>query len=311
MVKKFLSVAALLCAAGVLTACSAATGAQVSSSPSPSATSSGPKQPQYVTSMHKMKVGKLTRTWETLSPRTPLPASAPIIVMLSGISATPAKEIPRDHLLPYAANGEAKLVYPLGYKLSWNAGGCCGKAAKKGINDLAFMRALVAKVNPGRTHPIFAVGYSNGGRLAYRIACTDPLFDATAVVKAMPLPGCVVHKPLTLLQIDGTTDPAVPLKPGDKGGEKPPATVEVARLRSVDSCRAKPTVTTEGGMQLNTWHCKHGNRIAFALYKGGGHSFPQGDTATPSAGSVIWAYFTHGAMPGPAATATPAPTASH
>lgn len=307
MAKKLLSIAALLCAAALLSACSAATGAQVS----PPTHSPTPPGPQYVTTMHNMTVGKLTRQWEVLSPRTSLSDSAPIIVVLAGISATPAKEIPRDHLLTYVESGEAKLIYPLGYKLSWNAGGCCGKAGKKGIDDLAFMHALVSKVNPGHRHPIYVVGYSNGGRMAYRVACTDPgLFDMTAVVKAMPLPGCVVSKPVTLLQIDGTTDPAVPLKPGDKGGEKPPATVEVARLRSVDKCQAMPSSTTEGGLQLNTWHCRHQNRIAFGLYTGGGHSFPQGDTETPSAGSIIWAFFNRGSMPGPAATATPSSSSS-
>lgn len=285
----------------MVSACTTATGAQLTApTPSSSASSAGPPPPQYVSSMHEMTVGKLVRTWDVLSPRTPLPRTAPIVVVLSGISAPLNKEIPRDNLVPAVANGDAELVYPVGYQLSWNAGGCCGKAGKKGIDDLAFMRALVARLNPRGRHPMDVVGYSNGGRLAYRIACTYPrLFDQIAVVKAMPMPGCVVTRPVTLIQVDGTNDPAVPLMPGDHGEETPPATVEITRLRAVAECQATAAATTEGGLQLSTWSCRRGTRIAFALYHGGGHSFPQGDKLTPSAGSLIWAFFTRGSLPGP------------
>ena len=62
----------------------------------------------------------------------------------------------------------------MSYKESWNAIGCCGAAAKANVNDVAFLEALVPKVDPGRTRPIYFVGYSNGGRMAYRLDCTDP-----------------------------------------------------------------------------------------------------------------------------------------
>ena len=49
------------------------------------------------------------------------------------------------------------------------------------------------KIDPGHTRPVYVVGYSNGGRLAYRLACTDPtLFDGMVALKADPMPGCVV-----------------------------------------------------------------------------------------------------------------------
>ena len=48
------------------------------------------------------------------------------------------------------------------------------RAATKNVNDVGFLEALVPKIDPGHTRPIYVVGYSNGGRLAYRLACTDP-----------------------------------------------------------------------------------------------------------------------------------------
>jgi poly(3-hydroxybutyrate) depolymerase len=185
------------------------------------------------TSTDAIQVDDRTRTWEQIVPRSKLPGSAPIIVVLSGINATVSQEISRDKLVPYVNAGEAELVYPAGFDESWNAGGCCGKAAQDNIDDVAFLKVLVAQVDPGHRHPVDLVGYSNGGRLAYRMACSDAgLFDETAVVKAMPQPGCVVNQPLTILQIDSTNDPAVPYQPGDPGRETPAATTEVARLHA-------------------------------------------------------------------------------
>ena len=83
---------------------------------------------------------------------------------------------------------------------SWNAIGCCDGAAKENVNDVGFIEALVPKIDPGHARPIYVVGYSNGGRLAYRLACTDPtLFDGMVAVKADPMPGCVVTKPQNVL----------------------------------------------------------------------------------------------------------------
>ena len=75
--------------------------------------------------------------------------------MLSGIGLPPfpgaavAGEISRDDLVPYATSDQAEIVYPVALYESWNAIGCCGAAAAKNVNDLAFLEALVAKVDPG------------------------------------------------------------------------------------------------------------------------------------------------------------------
>ena len=263
------------------------------------ATGSASAPATLLSSDHSMRFDGQDRTWTQLVPVGGLPASAPVIVVLSGINATPAAEIARDHLTSYVQAGQAELVYPAGYQKSWNAGGCCGKAAGAGVDDTGFVEALAAAVDPGHQHPLDLVGYSNGGRLAYRIACTDPrLFGQIAVVKAMPEPGCVVSRPVTILQIDSTDDTAVPYQPGDKGRESPPATVQVARLESADGCPATGAVQVQGSLRLTTWSdCTDGTRLGFAVYSSGGHSFPQASGATPSAATVIWTFFTGSALP--------------
>jgi poly(3-hydroxybutyrate) depolymerase/peptidoglycan/LPS O-acetylase OafA/YrhL len=242
---------------------------------------------KLVRTVYKIEVGGRMREWVQLTPSDGLTGSEPIIVVLSGVNATASQEITRDHLTGY----DAELVYPVSLYKSWNAGGCCGKAAKYHVNDVAFMEALVAAVNPGQAHPVTLVGYSNGGRLTYTIACTDPgLVDSYVVVKADPEPGCVVRKPVTILQIAAKNDDAVPYEPGEKGKESPAAVVQVARLRSVDGATGAATVVTRSGLQISTWRGKDGTRVEFAVWNSGGHSFPQASGQTPSGAAVIWAF---------------------
>jgi polyhydroxybutyrate depolymerase len=245
---------------------------------------------RLIRTMYQITVAGTTRQWIQLTPAGRPTGSEPIIVVLSGVNATVSQEIARDHLTSY----RAELVYPVPRYESWNAGGCCGRAAKYGVNDVAFVTALVAAVDPVRAHPITLAGYSNGGRLAYRIACTDPgLVDSYVIVKAMPQPGCAVRRPLTILQVDSTNDPEVPYQPGDKGRESPAATVQVARLRAAADATGPPAVLTRGALRLSTWPGKDGTRVAFAVYRTGAHLFPQAAGTTPSGAAVIWSFVTH------------------
>lgn len=245
---------------------------------------------------HSMKAGGRTRSWDEIRPTTPLPKSAPVIVVLSGVSEPLSAEIARDRLVPYVDAGKAELVYPAGYKDSWNAIGCCGKAAVARVDDVAFLKALAARVDPGHRRPLDIVGYSNGGRMAYRMACSDPgLFDQTAIVKADPMPGCDVTDSQTILQIAALDDTAVPYLPGKKGKESPPATVQVARLRAVDRCK-QDEVSSQPGKTLRytVWSdCADGTRVGFAVYSVGGHNFPPPTQTQPAAAAVIWAFFSH------------------
>jgi poly(3-hydroxybutyrate) depolymerase len=233
---------------------------------------------------YKLKVDGTTREYVELTPSTGVTSSTPIIIMLQGVLATTTQEIARDGLTGH----DAELIYPVPEYKSWNAIGCCSTAAKDKVNDIAFLQALVPTVKAGQPHTVTLAGFSNGGRLAYRIACTDPtLVNAYAVVMAMP-DGCVVSKRVTILQIDTTDDPLVPFEPGDKGKESPPATVEVSRLRAVDGASSAATVTTVGAMKLSVWKGADGTKVEFAAYTGGGHVYPRATATTPSPGSLIY-----------------------
>jgi polyhydroxybutyrate depolymerase len=250
------------------------------------------------TKTYSMTVADLKRSYEVIAPVKAPPKSVPVIVVLGGIGSSASGEASRDDLIPYATDNQAVLVYPQGYGESWNAVSCCGAAAAKDVNDVAFLQALVAKVDPGHARTVDVVGYSNGARMAYRVACDDPgLFDGYAMVKGGPTPGCALRKPVTLLQIAASDDPEIPFKPGDKGVEPLPMTTLVYDLQSVDKCSARRTETKSGSMTQTTWStCGNGTRLAFAVWSVGVHSFPRPPASVPAASQVIMAFFTKTAL---------------
>jgi polyhydroxybutyrate depolymerase len=245
------------------------------------------------TRTYTMQVAGLTRKYTVISPRTALAKSAPVIVMLQGVGSTVAQEITRDELAPYAAAGKAEIVYPWAEGESWNAGGCCGYAYQHKVNDQAFLKALAAKVNPGNARKSYVVGYSNGARMAYRIACDDPgLFDAYAMVKGVPTAGCALDKPVSIIQVAATDDPEIPYQPGDKGLEPLPVTTLMSRVHSALDCPSAAAKLKTQDLTETTWQCGDGTRLAFAVWDTGVHSFPRPPASQPSAAAVIWAFFT-------------------
>ena len=170
------------------------------------------------TRTYSLTAGGLKRSYEVIAPVSGLPKSAPVIVMLSGARRHRRRgDQPGTRLVPYASSDQAEIVYPVAVQESWNAVDCCGYAHTHNVDDLAFLKALVPAVDPGHARPVYVVGYSNGARLAYRVACTDPgLFDAYAAVKGLPTPGCLPSKPVTIAQLASLDDPEVTYKPGGK-----------------------------------------------------------------------------------------------
>jgi len=245
------------------------------------------------TSTYSMQVGDMTRSYTVLTPaKTALSDSAPIIVVLSGLNSEQYQEINRDEFTSYVKAGDAEVVYPLAYRESWNALGCCSWAAQAAVDDTGFITQLVPKIDPGHTRQIYIVGYSNGGRLAYRLDCTNPLlFDGTVIVKADPMPGCSVVVPMKIMTIASTDDTRVPYKPGEKGSESPPATVQSAALRTSSQCSTKSVEEAQGNMTYALWpDCANGTSVGFTVYTAGVHSWPRPPVSYPAASQVIMAF---------------------
>jgi polyhydroxybutyrate depolymerase len=224
----------------------------------------------------------------------------PVLVVLPGRTLTPAAIERITGFL--ALVGGAVVVYPAGYDQSWNAGYCCGGAHRAGVNDVAFLRSVVRAVvatQPGTSpHDVYLVGYSNGGRMAYRMACADPgAFAGVAAVEAVAVSPCAGREAVPLIEVASTGDPLLAVN-----ADAPPRHIAghaeetvaalLAHWRRLEGCRGGAAHAVLGAVTTAEWRsCRGGGRIELARYRGGSHAWPQGSPGTPSAQALISAFF--------------------
>jgi polyhydroxybutyrate depolymerase len=184
------------------------------------------------------------------------------------------------------------VVYPDGLDRAWNVGGgCCGRSAATGVDDVAFIRAVVAAVrpelavDPGR---VYATGMSNGGMLAYRLACDTDLFAAVGPVAATLLGPCPSPAPVSVIHVHGSADRRVRYDgaPGEGVGRIDGVAVPdlIATWRGVDRCDP-PTAVTDGANNRSEATCPDGRGVTLVTVAGAGHEWPGDTTAT------IWRFF--------------------
>lgn len=251
---------------------------------------------------HTVTVAGRVRTYVVFRPPNPLSAQVPALVVLHGRDEPIPLEERRDGLLGLVEQGRAEVVYPLGYRESWNAGACCGPAQRMGMDDLGFVTRVITRV---RQDPlvgsVILAGFSNGGRMVYRAACSRPdLVSAMVVVDAVDTAACPGGRPVSLLQMDGTLDPIVAydasVPPHVVGGfVEPSAVAQVVAWRHRDTCTNVATTTVSGSLRLQVWaSCAAGTTVQFATFAGLGHAWPPGEAGAPSGADLLWAFVTAG-----------------
>src|SRR6185437_10798312 len=96
------------------------------------------------TSLHHITMGGHTRSYRLYIPAG-APASAALVVMMHGYSAT-ARQAEKASQWDDLANSDKFVVaYPDGIGQAWNVNGagCCGRPASEGVDDVGFIRAAV------------------------------------------------------------------------------------------------------------------------------------------------------------------------
>jgi polyhydroxybutyrate depolymerase len=219
------------------------------------------------TSSQSIQVGGLNRTFHLYRPHN-LPPRAPLVVMLHGGfgSGTQAEQT-------YGWDKEADregfaVVYPDGLDRAWNTdGGCCGVPAKQNADDVGFIKAVVTAIHaevPIDPARIFATGISNGGIMAYRLACDTDLFAAIGPDSATLLGTCPAPKQLSVLHIHGSADTRIPYAGGEGEGyahiDGPPVPAVLATWRAVDGCDP-PTESTTGQVATSAASCPGGRAV--------------------------------------------------
>lgn len=169
---------------------------------------------------------------------------------------------------------------------TWNGGKCCGPAVTRNIDDVAFLRAVVkdvASLHPIDRSRVYAVGHSNGGIMALRLACeASDVFAAVGAQSAtLEVAACAPRRPVSAMQIHGTADTNIPIAGGKGSGVanfsfSPPR--KAARtLAKADGCRARPAQARDaanGDLILSRWRsCPRGISVEFLTVEGAGHAW--------------------------------------
>jgi polyhydroxybutyrate depolymerase len=178
------------------------------------------------------------------------------------------------------------VVYPEGYRRSWNAGDCCGQAKEQDIDDVAFVRAIledlasVVNVDPPR---VFATGSSNGAMLSYRLACelSDRIAAIAASAGPMALPdsACNPTRPVPVLHFHGLADEYAPFNGGpskyEPAGVRRSVPGTIAFWVRRNGCTDETDSYTQGSATCITHpNCRDAAEVELCTIEGMGHQWP-------------------------------------
>lgn len=219
-------------------------------------------------------------------------AAAPMIVALHG-GGGGADQFARSSGLSRPANrmGYA-VIYPqgTGRAATWNGGYCCGAAQRQGVDDAAFLDAVVADaarrfgLDAGR---VYVTGMSNGAIMAETYGALRPgrLKAVAGVAGTMDTRRYRVTAVVPLLVIHGTADTSVPYAGGQ--GESGLTRTRFASVASVEAAFLAPhpalartdaviDPVADGMRVLERRYTDTAGRVQLRVLtvEGGGHAWP-------------------------------------
>ena len=268
-----------------------------------------------------LSIGGRTRTWVVHAPKSldALKPAALVIAMHGGGGR--AEGMDRITGLSDVADKQGfLLVYPNGTGevsserlLTWNSGNCCGSAMNEHVDDIDFLRAMVRqlrenwKIDP---HRIFATGISNGGMMAYRMACemSDVVAGVAPVAAAMNVHPCKPVRPVSVIAFHGTADLHVlyeggtPVRQVDRHPRTDMSVADAVEFwMGQDGCPHDPQRQTKGSIGRTIYSpCRENTGVEVVTIRGGGHAWPGGLKWAPwaeaptkeiSASRAMWDFF--------------------
>ncbi len=166
----------------------------------------------------KLSVEQRSRSYIVHEPKSPASTAnpLPLIIILHGSSQQGADIRAISAMDSLAEARRFVVAYPngVGTPSDWNAGNCCGSAHDEGVNDIAFLKAIIADLSkrlPIDSHRIYVSGFSDGGRMAYRAACemASQVVAVAVVSGSLVMEKCAPSRSVFVVAFHGTADPTL------------------------------------------------------------------------------------------------------
>ena len=240
-----------------------------------------------------------------------LPANAkgaPLILALHGGGGDPDQFAQASGLARAATRAGFAVAFPAGTGrrgerlLTWNGGYCCGSAARKGVDDLGFLKAVISDAAARfgvNGSGVYLTGMSNGSILSETFAAKNPgLVRAVAGVSGtMDTSRLRVQGRVPALIIHGTADTMVPYEGGQ--GDTSLTRTDFASVASVvqaflapwGGVLAQTSRTIDGkddGTSVIVTDYQKDGRVVLRLLpvEGGAHHWPGGRKARLTEGKT-------------------------
>lgn len=193
----------------------------------------------------------------------------------------------REKFIAVFPNGYSKLES--GRFATWNAGTCCGDARDGKVDDAGFIRRMVDEVAQRLSvdrRRVYATGMSNGGMMAYRLACELPdVFRAIASVAGTDnTERCTPAGAVPVLHFHARDDTHVLFDGGAGSGLRDKSKVTdftsvpatVAKWAALDGCAAAPRRVLDKAGAYCEVHapCRGQAEVELCVTDSGGHSWP-------------------------------------
>ncbi|MBO9577290.1 MAG: hypothetical protein J7480_00795 [Microbacteriaceae bacterium] len=170
------------------------------------------------------------------------------------------------------------VAFGSGVDHSWNAGGCCGTAKDKQIDDLAYIDAVIDAVSAEYgVDRVVVAGTSNGAMMALRYGCETDRDVGLAAVSGSLFVDCADGRPKDVVMVNGLADETVRFdgQPGSSGIDGMPVPDAFATWRSIDGCgEPARTDSPDGQVHTDAATCADGRRTELITIEGAGHQWP-------------------------------------
>jgi polyhydroxybutyrate depolymerase len=189
----------------------------------------------------------------------------PLVFDIHGFTSWAEEQLQRSKWDEMADKEGFVVIAPDGVNQSWNAGNCCDGNAE---NDVQLFRDMVEKATVELcidSKRVYVSGHSNGGAMAYRLACeAADLFAAVNPVcgaMGMSIDPCNPSRPIPVLATRATEDGAVTIDSADG---------DIDEWLTNNECD-ESAMTTSGVCKTYT-SCSAGTQVTDCR-PGGGHGF--------------------------------------